>query len=177
MTKMRRVGSVFAGLIMILFSGLTAISAAHAYKLILLVLSYSLILRGIRLLIYYCSMARYMVGGRNVLYRSVILMDIGLFSLSITDIPLVFLVLYLAGMHGFAGIIDIMRALESKREQAPSWKLNLSYGIVNTALACLCLIFLKQTEVAVMIYSAGLLYSGVGRIIQAFRKTAVVYIQ
>jgi uncharacterized membrane protein HdeD (DUF308 family) len=84
--------------------------------------------------------------------------------------------LYLAGLHGFSGFIDIMRAIESKKMNA-SWKLNISHGIINVLIALLCLVFLKTVWVATLCYSLGLIYSGIIRIIQAFRRTAIVYIQ
>ena len=70
-----------------------------------------------------------------------------------------------------------MRAMEAKRLQAASWKMSLIHGIVNVVMAGLCLAFIGTVEVAVEIYAAGLVYSGIIRIIQAFRKTTVVYIQ
>ena len=50
-------------------------------------------------------------------------------------------------------------------------------GIVNILLAILCLVFIKVTSIAVMIYAVGLIYAGVIKIITAFRKTTMVYIQ
>ena len=137
----------------------------------------TLIVSGIRSLIYYFSMARHMVGGRTVLYRAVIILDIGLFTTSLTNVPLYFMVLYLAGMHGFAGAIDILRALESRKLQTKSWKLTLSQGIINMGIAGVCLTFIGTMEISVLVYGLGLIYSGVMRVIQAFRKTEVIYIQ
>ena len=44
-------------------------------------------------------------------------------------------------------------------------------------IALLCIVFIEKITVAVMIYGTGLIYSGGIRIIQAFRRTAVIYIQ
>lgn len=161
---------------MLLFGFSMAIEAEQVYKILVVFLGVTLCISGIRSMVYYISMARHMVGGISILYRSVIVFDIGLFTLSIANIPLIFVVLYLAGIHGFSGFIDIMRAVEGKRMQAHC-KLSLSQGIINIVIAILCLIFLKTTWVAMLFYGTGLMYSGVVRIIQAFRRTAVVYIQ
>ena len=177
MTKARRVGKVFMGLFLVLLGLSMMVDPDSVYWLIILILGFSLMISGIQSLIYYLSMARHMVGGRASLYRAIIIFDIGIFTLSLTKVPIIFIVLYLAGVHGFKGIIDILRAVEAKRLQAGSWKLNLSHGIINVIMAGLCLAFLGTVEVAVEIYAAGLVYSGIINIIQAFRKTTVVYIQ
>ena len=174
MTKARRIGYVLTGLIMVIFGTAMAIMPSEVYGVIILSLGLTLMLSGIRSLVYYFTMAKHMVGGLAVLYRGVI--DIGLFTLSLVDVPLIFIMLYLAGLHGFSGFIDIMRAIESKKMNA-SWKLNISHGIINVLIALLCLVFLKTVWVATLCYSLGLIYSGIIRIIQAFRRTTVVYIQ
>ena len=177
MTKARRVGNILTGLFIFLLGAALAVDPWHAYKVVILILGISLLVTGIRSLMYYFTMARHMVGGQTVLYRAVIVLDIGLFSLSLTNIPFVFVILYLAAIHGFSGFVDIMRAQEARRLQAGSWKLNFSHGLINVIMAVLCLVFLGTPFVAVEIYAIGLLYTGVIRIIQAFRKTPVVYIQ
>lgn len=177
MTKARRVWKIFIGLFLVAFGLSMMVDPDSVYWVIVLILGASLIIEGIRSFVYYISMAKHMVGGRSALYRAVIVFDLGIFTLSLTSVPLIFVVLYLAGIHGFNGIIDILRAIEAKRLQASSWKMNLIHGIINAILAGLCLAFIGTVEVAVEIYAVGLVYSGIISIIQAFRKTAVVYIQ
>ena len=177
MTKMRRISTILIGLLLIIVGILVVIAGSKVYKVIIFWLGITLIVSGIRSLIYYFSMARHMVGGRTVLYRAVIILDIGLFTTSLTNGPLYFMVLYLAGMHGFAGAIDILRALESRKLQTKSWKLTLSQGIINMGIAGVCLTFIGTMEISVLVYGLGLIYSGVMRVIQAFRKTEVIYIQ
>lgn len=176
MTKGRRVREVLTGLAMILCAILLALFTEEAYPFITLVLALSLLLSGIRMLVFYLRMARYMVGGRAMLYRSIILIDLGLFTVSLTQIPLIYVVLYLAGIHIFTGAIDILRSMEARGIDG-RWKLNMVHGIVNILIAALCLFNLKSTVVAVEIYCLGLAWSGIIRIIQAFRKQAIVYIQ
>ncbi|MBQ9060633.1 MAG: DUF308 domain-containing protein [Firmicutes bacterium] len=177
MTKAGRAWNVILGIIIILAGCIIFVFREDAYVVIITVLGLSLVVDGVRKLVVFAKMARHMVGGRSILYRAVITLDIGLFTLSMNHVPAIILVMYLAGIHGFAGIIDILRAAESRKLQAPRWKLEMSTGLVNVIMALLCLVFLKQVEVAVVIYSVGLIYSGLIRIIQAFRRTAVIYIQ
>lgn len=175
MTKTRRVTNVIAGVLMILCALVMAVDADNVYPLVVAIFGISLLISSVRSLIYYISMARYMVGGRTVLYTAVITLDVGLFTLTLTDVPLYCVVLYLAGIHCFAGFVDILRAMESKRLQAPSWKLNFSSGMINIILAGLCLAFIGVVEVAVFVYCAGLFYSGLMRIVQGFRRKKILY--
>ena len=105
------------------------------------------------------------------------MIDIGLFSLSMTNIPFVFVILYLAAIHAFSGAIDVLRSLEAKGYKAPSWRFSMISGAVNIIVAILCIVFLSSERMIVYIYAAGLIWAAVSRIISACRKTAVVYIQ
>ena len=57
------------------------------------------------------------------------------------------------------------------------WKLKLFHGILNVAVSAGCFIFINNPGVAVLVYGIGLVYSGILRIISAFRKTTFVYIR
>ena len=162
---------------MVVVGVIMALDYQAVYPFVVLFLGLTMMLAGLRSFIYYFTMARHMVGGRIVLYRAIIVIDMALFTLTLTDVPPVFVVLYLAGIHGFAGFVDILRARESKRLQGGSWKLIFVHGLVNVIIAALCLAFIGTESVAAGIYSLGLAYSGIIRIVQAFRRTAVVYIQ
>ena len=176
MTKLRRVGNAFTGFLIVICGLLFALFPTESYKFIVTILGLSLVIWGIRDFIYYITMAKRMVGGRSVLYRAVITFDVGLFTLSLTDVPLIYVMLYLAGIHLFSGAIDMLRAREAKAQEG-SWKMQFIHGLVNVIMAGLCLAFIGSTATAVEIYAIGLIYSGIMRIIQAFRRTAIVYIQ
>ncbi len=141
------------------------------------ILSLSLFIYGIKTLIYYATMARHMVGGRIMLYLAVVVLDLGMFTMMLTNIPKIYIVLYLVVVYAFAGAVGILRALEAKRYQAPMWKLSLISGIINVVIAILCIIFMRSTNMIVYLYCVGLIYSAIVRIVTAFRKTAIVYIQ
>lgn len=141
------------------------------------ILSLSLFIYGIKTLIYYVTMARHMVGGRIMLYLAVVVLDLGMFTMMLTNIPKIYIVLYLVVVYAFAGVVSILRALEAKRYQASMWKLSLISGIINVVIAILCIIFMRSTNMIVYLYCVGLIYSAIVRIVTAFRKTAIVYIQ
>ena len=177
MSKLQRVENVLLGIDTILLSLLMFWFPNEGFYIVVQILCFSLLARGIGQLFYYFTMARHMVGGKTILFTGVIILDLGLFTFTLSDIPRVYIMLYLLGAHAFAGVIDVMRALEARRFEAPSWKINMGYGVINIALAVGCILFIRRVDMTVYIYSAGLAYSGLNRIISAFRRTAVVYIQ
>ena len=111
MTKTRRIVNIIAGLFMILVAFLLAVDAKQTYPAMIFILGITTLISSIQSLVYYISMARHMVGGRTILYRSIIMLDLSLFTLSLTDVPLYCIVLYLAGIHIFAAFVDIMRSI------------------------------------------------------------------
>lgn len=178
MGKIGRIRNVFIGILMILLSFIMLwLEPEQSFLIAALILSPALLIKGIGLLIYYFTMARHMVGGKIQLYVGLIVLDFGMFTLTLTNIPHLYLILYMLGTHAFGGVINILRAREAKRNGASSWKLKASQGVVNLVVAVLCLFSLGSTRLLVVIYCLGLLYSAVVRIITAFRKTAIVYIQ
>ncbi len=180
MTLFQRIKSILGAFLMIISSILIIFLPSVGFVYVVIILSISLVLYGIRTLVYYRTMARHMVGGRGILYIGVIILDLGIFTLTIVDNPTSFVVAYLLTIHLFAGLVGILRALESKRISAPSWKFKLSTGIVNIVVAIAAFVFgtvHRSLEVLSIIYGLGLFYSAITRIITAFRKTAVAYIQ
>lgn len=178
MNSIQRVKKFLSGFCMLLGSLVLAVEQEEGFYVIAIALCLSLLLSGIRSLIYYFTMARNMVGGRSILYRSLILMDLGLFTMTSITIPPVYLVCYLLISHGFSGIVDMLKAYEDKKMQAPSWRMSFVYGFGNllislTALTCA---FSHLNWLVVDIYSAGLAYSGIMQMVSAFRRTAIIYI-
>ena len=70
----------------------------------------------------------------------------------------------------------ILRAFEEKKMGSPAFKWTLVNGIVHILIAALCAVFIRSANIAVYIYSAGLLISAVMRLVKAFRKNEVLYI-
>lgn len=176
MTKMQRIKEVLVGLLMVLVGVAFCIAPSISYSFITALLCLGLTFRGISLLIFYFRMARFMVDGRSLLYQAVIMIDLGLFSGSLTQVPLVYVMMYLVAIYMFTGAIDILRANEA-RKYGSAWKMKFVSGAIDILIAIVCLVFIKVTSVAVMIYAIGLAYNGIMRIVQAFRKTSMVYIQ
>ena len=87
MTKMQRTGSLLVSLTMIAFAVSLFAFPNEGLPIVAAVLSIALVIAGIRMFIYYFSMARHMVGGLTILCRAVILLDPGLFTATLNNIP------------------------------------------------------------------------------------------
>ena len=176
MNRFRRIEETAAGIIMIVAAIVMLAAPKEGYPLIIAILSVAFAARGIRQLIFYFTMARFMVGGRMTLYTGIILLDFGVFTGTLTDVPHIYVLLYLVAINAFSGMVEVLRALESRR-YGSGWRLKMSHGVLNILMAVACFVFIKQAGTAVIIYGIGLVYSSVMRIISAWRKTKFVYIQ
>ena len=176
MGKMKRIELVITAAVMLLESIIMLTDPTSGYHIVTLILSASLLLFGIRMLTYYLFMGRHMVGGRTILFIAVIGLDFGLFTMTLSDMPRFYVVLYLLGINALSGAVEIMRARESRSYGASSWKFTMTHGTVNIAIAVLSLVFIGNTNMLVYMYSLGLIYSAIMRIIRAVRRTAIIYV-
>ena len=174
MTKFQRLRRILFGILMIIVAGIMVEYADKAYIAILVFIGWGFLATGVGSMFYYFTMARFMVGGRRALYIGVILMDFGIITMSLSDVPGIYVLLYLAILHAFAGVIEILRARETRKNGSKHFKLKLSHGIIDVCLALCCIIFLKNTKLAVFIYSFGLIYSGIMYVISGFRRTVML---
>jgi uncharacterized membrane protein HdeD (DUF308 family) len=180
MTLRQRIGTIAAALGSFLSAWLMLKMGEEGVLLVTLMLSVSLIAMGVRSLIFYFTMARHMVDGRSSLYIGVIILDFGIFTLSVSQNYGLFIMVYLLAFYAFTGVMSILRALEERRFGASAWKLKLAEGIVSIAFAGAAVAFgLFRGNMAALtrIYAAGLIYAACLRLASAFRKTAIVYIQ
>ncbi len=177
MNSGKRITNVIIGVVMLLMGAVLILVPSEGLPFVALILSVSLVVYGVRMLVYYVKMARHMVGGRLMLYIAVIVLDFGVFVWTLSDIPKIYIVLYMVAIHAFSGAIDIMRGIEAKRYHASSWRLSFISGVVNIAVAILSIVFIRSVNVIVILYALGLIYSAITRIISAFRRTAIVYIR
>ena len=144
------------------------------YVLLITFLGLGLMFYGIGKLIYFVTMARHMVGGKIELYKGVILTEFGYLAYSANDIPRVYVIIYLAVLHLFQGLVEVLRAMEAKG-QGSHWRLKFAHGIVDFIISLMCIVFIRKTNTAVFIYAWGLIYSAIMRIAASIRKNVVVY--
>ncbi len=164
--------------------GLAIIAAVYmcawpedGYLFVVAVIGLSMITSGVNKILFYITMARFMVGGKYILYMGIILLQFGFFTWSLDDVPKIYIMIYLIIINAFAGLIDILNARESLKYGSPAYKKELLKGVINLTMALLCIIFIKYMKAAVFIYSAGLFYSGAVRIQEVFEKKEMVYIK
>ncbi|MBR5407707.1 MAG: hypothetical protein IK111_08695 [Lachnospiraceae bacterium] len=178
MTLFQRVRSVLFGLLMLAVAVFFIVNPSDtAYMFVISVLTLGLAGKGIKDIVFYFVMARHMVGGKIILFQGVILLDFALFTGSLSNVPKFYILLYLIVIHAFSGVIETLRAMESRKTVEGPWRLKLGHGIVNFLLALSCLVFIRQTHTALIIYCVGLVYSALIRIISAFRRTTYILIK
>lgn len=175
MRKMTKIKNLLLSMIMIAFIVVLLSFIRFGPVLIILLVGAGLIVSGVRTLIFYITMARYMVGGKRIFFNSILLLDLGVFMMTGSKVSEQLVLFYLTAILAIAGVIDIIRALESKKEGAP-WKGRLLRGMVTIAILILTNIFKKQPNIVVYLFCIELLYYAVSKIISVFRKTAVIYI-
>ena len=152
----------------------------NGFLLASVLLNASLILFGLRNILYYFRMARHTVDGRTILYIGVIALNLGVLTISVTEHQGAYVVAYLLGAYAFSGVLDILRAREARSFESPAWKWNLAEGIANIAFASVAVVFgffLGNMWGLTVIYSIGLFYSAFLKLISSFRNTAIIYIQ
>lgn len=175
MTIRQRMKQIMVGVIMVLFALLMITFDEKAYPVIVGVYATALEFMGIRLIWYYFTMARHMVGGRSILCRGVLFVDFGVFTGSLALVPHIYVLLYLAGTLAFSAVVDLLRAKEAKGIDSP-WKLKTLQGGVELLTAIVCLLFMNTPALVVDIYSLGLIFSAITRIVNAFRRMPAVTI-
>ena len=177
MTIFRRIRTFLSGLLMMIAAVLfVIIPGDDKYMIIIGIIAVGLAFKALNDIIFYFVMARHMVGGKMILFQGVVVLDFAILAASMSHVPKIYILLYLAGIHAFSGVVETLRAMEARRAVDGPWKMKFSHGIVNLVLATACLIFIRQSNTALIIYSLGLMYSAVVRLFDAFGKTAFVVV-
>ena len=180
MTKGAKIWNIIVGVVSLLMGGVLFVYPQQGIVAIAVIASVSFTLKGLNTMLYYFTMAKNMVGGRRTLYRGMLYIDLGILTSAVVSSAKVYIALYLAVIHAFSGVVELLRSMEAKRAGARDWYWNAINGGVNLVIAIAVIVggvFLESTETVVYIYAAGVISYGIQRIVAAFRKTAIVYIQ
>ncbi len=177
MTRFQRIENIILGIVMLAASLVVLAEPEDGLVYISVFLCISLGAMGARYLIYYFRMARNMVGGKAFLFVGILFLDLSLLTYSIADEPRWSIAFYLLGFHVFSGAVNIFKAIKEKQYRSPSWRIDMGQGVGNILIFLFCLFHLRSAEYLTLIYCGGLFYSAVLRILSAFRRTAIVYIQ
>ena len=93
---------------------------------------------------------------------------------------LLYLMIYLAGINAFTGLVEVLRSREEKSVGSPGWKYRAAYGGASLLIAVAVIVGctrLHSIRLVVYVYAAGLVYKSLVRIASAFRRTAIVFVQ
>lgn len=180
MSRVRRMWNIISGIVIILVAAGLFFDPVAGLPVVTGLISLMLTLRGIQTMAYYFSMARFMVGGKTTLYRGMFYLDLGILTSTVNDYDGMYIILYIAALHIFYGVVNALKGREAKALGSPQWKTELMQGTVNIIMAVAVIVgglVFHSVRTVVFIYAAGLVYSACIRIGSAFRKTAIVYIQ
>ena len=177
MTRFQRIENLAAGAFLVLLGLLIPRAGGDSYAIITGLLAFYMTFNGVRLLFYYFTMARHMPGGKTILFTGLLLANFALFSFSLVDEKRIYIVVYLAAVHSFWGLINLVKGISEIRSRAASFRIDMAQGIGNLVLAGASLCSIHSVRLLIWFFCGGLIYSGLVRIISAFRRSAVVYVQ
>lgn len=180
MTQTRRILNILMGLVMLAFAAAITLYPQESIPIVLGLIGMGMTIRGFNALLYYFSMAKHMVGGKRLLYRGIIFLDLGLLTSTLAEAPELSLAIYVAAISGYTAIVAMLRAAEEKQGGSPQWMGKFIYGAIYAGMTVAVIVFgivLKRPETTIYVYAAGLIYGAVTKIAGAFRRTAIVYIQ
>lgn len=179
MSRFQRVKSIVFAMIMLLFAFLVLMLSEDDYDIIAAIIGIGMTLYGIRQMIYYFLMARHMVGGKIVMCKAIIILDLSLVTFSLTGMSAYTILFYLLGISVFSGVIGILRAFEAKKNGASFWKRKFLTGLIMVLFGVIMTVFsLIFDDKSILLYGfvISLIYFAVVRIVTACRKTSIVYI-
>lgn len=176
MSSLKRIYHVIYGILALISAGLLLLYPRDGAMFVMVFIDVALLVYGIRMLVYYITLARFMVGGIMTLYKSIIVIDFGLFVFGLYEFPYRFIMLYLVAIMAFNGAREILSAMETRRLENPAWKRKIAYGAVTLVLALSALFVHDSMPIVTILYSIGLIHGGLYSIATAFRKSAIIYI-
>ena len=164
MSRFQRVRSFILGILYLVISLLLLLLPKDSYGVITLIISF--------MLLFY--------SGKIILCEAIIILDLGLFIYSLYDDKSLTILIFLLIIYAFSGFVDILRAFEEKKNGSHHWirKLVIGLAMVIFALALVIIgLIMKNTIILKYGFCLSVAYAGIRKIITAFKKTAIVYIQ
>ena len=143
---------------------------SDAIQLIAEIVVITLLVIGIRYLIYYAAIGRFMVGGRMIFYIGLIILDLSIFSVTLLYKSDRFILLYLIIMNAVYGVIQLLHALQGRKYSSKGWKIKMINGIINLTITLCCIIFIGSGNIVVYIYAAGLVHTALINLYSVFQK-------
>ena len=178
MSKLRRFFILLASIVTILIGVVILLNPKEtSYVIVCIILGVVITYKGLKTLFFYISSARHMVGGTRIFVNSIIYLDLGSISLFLLLESPFLGMLYIVSLFMLLGVIDVLRALEIKRNEGKLWWLKLCKGIIVICIAIFCFIFATSESLMLLIVGIGWIIYGVEGIAQTFTKSSVIYIE
>ncbi len=177
MSKAQKIISVIEAVVLISIAFVLISLPEGGYDAVIIVLGIGFIIKGVVALWNHFTLSTNMVGSRRTFYYGIMILDLGVFTICLGQVPQIYVMLYLCGLYFFSGAISILSALDQKRMGSKHYKMKLFQGLINILIGVLCIVFLRSEDMIIFIYAGGLAYNGIIRIINALRNNEVVYIQ
>ena len=108
MTRLQKTTNTLTALMMAIAAAILIVAPEYGYFVIVLILSITLMFRGARSIWYYAVLSQHMVGGLRTFFRGIIVFDAGLLTLALSEVPRIYVILYLSGVYIVSGTIDIL---------------------------------------------------------------------
>ncbi len=141
-----------------------------------LAVSIFILFHAIKNLIYYFTMARLMVGGKTILYRGILFLDLGLFTLIIFAMPDLYLKIIMGSFALFYGVIVILRANEQKKHES-NYIFKLVEGIIYLVASIFVFVSIALTSLTFIIFGVVFALYGIIAIYKTFKRSSVTFIQ
>ena len=110
MSKLSRIKNIIIGIVVIVMSVGMLLFPSTGYYMATLILGVALLISGIKQFLYFFSMGIHMIGGKVILYRALITIDLSFFILSIKGIGQRYMMVYFIIYYFFAVMIHMLSA-------------------------------------------------------------------
>lgn len=176
MNKSQRIYTILKSIFFIICAVIILKYPLEGYRIVVLILDIALLIKGFSMLIYYFIMARHKVGGLATLFKSFIIIDLGLFILSYKEAPQKIVMVYLILLCAFSAVVAVMNIMKGIKIKSPAWRIQCVRGVVALAVAVICICNIDSYEAAAIIFSIGLIFGAVSDILLCFKDTEMYYI-
>ena len=167
------------GLVLIGLGISLLITGGQNALLVACVIAIGLFVDGIQGIIYYFTMARFMVKGWLILVRGIIRLALGFAFLFVFDSSSTYLLalIVLMAWFAFSGVQDILMGLERKAEGIKNWWFLVASGALTFVFAIYCLLAMDSNEVMVLIFGTYMIIKGYHSIRRTMHRTAPLAIE
>lgn len=176
MNKSQRIFTILKSIFFIICAIIILAYPEDGYRIVVLILDIALLIKGFSMLVYYFTMARHKVGGLSTFFKSIIIIDFGLFVLSYKEAPQKIVMVYLILLCGFSAVVAVMNIMKGIKIKSPAWKIQCVRCAIAVLAALFCIININSNEAAAVVFGFGLILSAISDILLCFKDSEMYYI-